>query len=87
MTDPCPYDPRELAGQPIGMFNCPLCGEMVLAGMVHTPPSADPCFEKDGKFWFWDEVWMDKHGPYATGPERDAAFVAYGKYLDEGSKP
>lgn len=39
MTDaPCPYDPRKLAGEPIGMFHCPLCGEMQLAGMEHLPP-------------------------------------------------
>ncbi len=31
----CSYDPRPLAGQPIGMFHCPLCGEMVIAGMEH----------------------------------------------------
>jgi hypothetical protein len=35
MSDPCPYDPRELAGAPIGMFHCPECGEMVLAGCPH----------------------------------------------------
>jgi hypothetical protein len=23
---------------PIGMFHCPECGEMVLAGLPHTPP-------------------------------------------------
>lgn len=32
---PCPYDPRELLGQPIGMLHCPLCGEMVVAGLAH----------------------------------------------------
>lgn len=31
----CSYDPRPLAGQPIGMLHCPLCGEMVIAGMAH----------------------------------------------------
>lgn len=31
----CPYDPRELAGAPIGQYHCPECGEMVLAGMEH----------------------------------------------------
>ncbi len=31
----CSYDPREMSGQPIGMFHCPECGEMVLAGMIH----------------------------------------------------
>ena len=36
----CDFDPRPLAGMPIGMFHCPACGEMVLAGVAH-PPSLD----------------------------------------------
>lgn len=34
-TPTCPHDPCEFAGQPIGMYHCPECGEMVLAGMPH----------------------------------------------------
>ena len=34
----CTYDPKEYANQPIGMFHCPECGEMVLAGMDHPDP-------------------------------------------------
>ena len=30
----CPHDPRETTG-PIGMYHCPECGEMVVAGMEH----------------------------------------------------
>lgn len=33
----CDYDPRELAGLPIGQFHCPVCGDVVLAGMEHPP--------------------------------------------------
>lgn len=33
----CGYDPRELAGLPIGQFHCPWCGLMCLAGMEHPP--------------------------------------------------
>jgi hypothetical protein len=33
----CDYDPTALAGQPIGMFHCEFCGEMVIAGMAHPP--------------------------------------------------
>lgn len=39
----CSYDPRPLAGQPIGMFHCPECGCMVLAGMEHPPCDPDEC--------------------------------------------
>jgi hypothetical protein len=31
----CPYRPEELKGCPVGMFHCPICGEMVLAGVEH----------------------------------------------------
>ncbi len=31
----CTYDPTPLKGQPIGMFHCPECGEMILAGIAH----------------------------------------------------
>lgn len=30
----CPHDPKQTTG-PIGMYHCPECGEMVLAGMDH----------------------------------------------------
>lgn len=31
----CTFDPRDLLYLPLGMFHCPECGEMVLAGMRH----------------------------------------------------
>ena len=44
MSDDCPYEPQHLLGVPLGMFHCPLCGEMVVAGVPHprqTPPYTD----------------------------------------------
>lgn len=38
---PCPEDPRELLGQPIGQYHCPVCGEMQIAGIEHLPPDED----------------------------------------------
>lgn len=38
---PCPGDPLALTGQPIGMYHCEFCGEMVVAAMEHVPPDAD----------------------------------------------
>lgn len=32
---PCDFDPEPLKGVPLGMFHCPYCGEMVLAGAEH----------------------------------------------------
>jgi len=34
----CTHDPRLLAGQPIGMYHCPECGDMVVAGLEHPEP-------------------------------------------------
>lgn len=34
-NDQCPYEPEHLIDVPLGMFHCPLCGEMVLAGEAH----------------------------------------------------
>jgi len=33
----CTFDPTIYAGMPIGMFHCPECGEMQLAGQPHLP--------------------------------------------------
>lgn len=35
---PCEEQPILLAGMPIGMYHCPNCGMMVVAGMPHTSP-------------------------------------------------
>lgn len=32
---PWPWCAQELVGKPIGMFHCPYCDEMVLAGALH----------------------------------------------------
>ena len=35
MKAKCPFNPIIYLHQPIGMFHCPWCGEMVLAGIEH----------------------------------------------------
>lgn len=35
MNDRCTFDPSPLLGVPLGMFHCPECGEMVIAGLPH----------------------------------------------------
>lgn len=32
---PWPWEPEQLVGVPIGMYHCPYCGAMVLAGVSH----------------------------------------------------
>ena len=39
----CPHDPRELTGQPIGMYHCPVCGCMVIAATEHGPCIDEEC--------------------------------------------
>lgn len=34
----------KLKGLPIGMYHCPSCGDMQLAGVPHVPP--DPDYER-----------------------------------------
>jgi hypothetical protein len=37
MGEPCPWpwDPPQLKGAPMGMYHCPYCGAMCMAGMDH----------------------------------------------------
>lgn len=39
---PCTEDPKLLANTAIGMYHCPDCGSMVLAGVEH-PPLCEHC--------------------------------------------
>lgn len=42
--EPCPWpwEPQQLTGVPLGMYHCPYCGAMVLAGVTH------PDYREDG---------------------------------------
>lgn len=33
----CPFDPSIYVNVPLGMFHCPLCGDMIVAGLPHPP--------------------------------------------------
>lgn len=35
VASPCTHNPEAYAGAPIGMYHCPGCGVMVLAGAAH----------------------------------------------------
>ncbi len=37
----CPYDPEPLKGKPMGMFHCPTCGCMIIAGWPHVTCDVD----------------------------------------------
>ena len=53
----CSYDPRQYLGQPIGMYHCPECGEMVVAGLNHTEHSTDCAV-----FWARPDVQVELRG-------------------------
>lgn len=36
----CPEDPKRLLGLPIGMYHCPSCGAIVVAGFDHPTDKA-----------------------------------------------
>jgi hypothetical protein len=44
----CTFDPGPLVGVPLGMFHCPECGCMVIAGLAHGP-CEDGCDKQDDR--------------------------------------
>ena len=42
---PWPWEPQQLIGQPIGMYHCQYCGEMVVAGVAHVDYANIKCPE------------------------------------------
>lgn len=40
---PWPWEPQQLVGVPLGMYHCPYCGSMVVAGQAH--PDYTPTLE------------------------------------------
>lgn len=41
----CAEKPEKLINEPIGMYHCPNCGAMVLAGLPH-PPLCKLCIDR-----------------------------------------
>jgi hypothetical protein len=37
--------------------------------------------EPDGKWWFWDEMWVNAYGPYETEEEAAQEALLYGRML------
>lgn len=44
--------------------------------------SKNPVHEHDGAWWFWDEVWFNRVGPYATEQEAKDAIAEYAAKLE-----
>lgn len=39
---PWPWEPQQLVNVPLGMYHCPYCGAMVMAGLRHPDYGATP---------------------------------------------
>lgn len=44
--------------------------------MKHDP---NPIRFEDGMWWFWDETWSYREGPFETEKEADDAYIEYCK--------
>lgn len=51
----CREKPEQLRGQPLGMYHCPDCGAMVLAGIPH-PPLCGRCLCGDQPMFGWPQT-------------------------------
>jgi len=45
----------------------------------------DPVFERNGKWFFWDETWAHEHGPFLTEKQARAEMKLYVNWLDGDS--
>lgn len=43
-----------------------------------------PIFEREGKWFFWDETWSYDYGPFDTEEEAKRNLKAYTRFLDIG---
>ncbi len=44
----------------------------------------DPVHAEDGLWWFWDETWVNRLGPYLDEREAREACDRYALYLETG---
>jgi hypothetical protein len=52
-----------------------------------TIESSDPVFAQDGEWYFYDEVWANRKGPYRTEQLARAGLLLYCEYEVEGRSP
>lgn len=50
--------------------------------MTDTTAWPDPVHESEGNWWFWDETWAYRYGPYESREDAVAALRQYVKELD-----
>lgn len=52
----CTFDPSPLIGVPLGMFHCPSCGCMVVAGIEHGACENGCEMQDDADRALWDQA-------------------------------
>lgn len=48
---------------------------------------ANPIHQDAEGWWFWDETWADRHGPYPTARRAKNELSRYADWLDNGQTP
>lgn len=46
--------------------------------------SSDPVHEEGGQWWFWEETWADRQGPFPTRAAAVEACNRYSRWLHYG---
>jgi hypothetical protein len=55
--------------------------------ILETIKSQNPIHEEEGKWYFWDETWADRYGPYTSETECRQELDKYIKWLDGPAVP
>lgn len=72
---PCPEDPILLAGQPIGMYHCPVCGMMVMAARPHLSP--EKYYDAELESYTIDHYEIEYGQPWPAGYEEEEEHVEH----------
>jgi hypothetical protein len=46
----------------------------------------NPVHEENGQWYFYDETWADRHGPYDSEAYANLQLRLYGEYLNDNNK-
>lgn len=70
-----------------GMKSVPLLAEFVRRLDEFPPSSGDPVMKDESGWWFYDETWADRHGPYTTEAIARDQLKLYCHWLEHGPPP
>lgn len=60
-------------------------GDAMTSCEIRAKGHNDPIHKaEDGKWWFWDETWADRHGPYDDRTTARRECARYAHHLDKG---